>query len=86
MKTRIDHSKSGKALLLTFHEGFSTYTITLPMPYAIQYFAEGLVSSLDSANQNTETISKLNTKPGTKSEIQEYIRRAIALFDELKSK
>ena len=56
------------------------------MPYAIQYFAEGLVSSLESANQNNETIDKLNTKPGTKSEIQEYIRRAISLFDELKAK
>ncbi|MFW9888450.1 MAG: hypothetical protein ACFFER_09720, partial [Candidatus Thorarchaeota archaeon] len=45
MKARIDQSQSGKSLLVTFLEGYSTYTITVPMPYAVRFFAEGARAS-----------------------------------------
>ncbi len=83
MKTRINQSKKGKSLLVTFYEGFSTYTITVPLPYAVRIFAEGLQIGLETLSQDSELQSKLDEKEGEKSEIQEYLRRSVKLFDEL---
>ena len=83
MKTRINQSKKGKSLLVTFYEGYSTYTITVPMPYAIRIFAEGLQIGLETLSQDSELQSKLDEKEGEKSEIQEHLRRSVKLFDEL---
>ena len=82
MKTKINQSKSGKALLITFHEGFSTYTITVPMPYAIGFFVEGLVSSLETLTINVEMQQKLESTQGQKSQIQEFLRRANQLYEQ----
>ena len=86
MKTKINQSKKGKSLLVTFYEGFSTYTITVPMPYAIRFFAEGLQLSLETLTHDSEMQSKLDEREGEKSEIQEYLRRSVRLFDELLKK
>lgn len=82
MKTKINQSKSGNALLVTFHEGFSTYTVTVPMPYAVQFFVDGLVTSLETLRQNNEVQNKLEATQGQKAQIQEYLRRAVLLYDE----
>ena len=86
MKTRVNPSKSHQSLLVTFHEGFSTYTITIPMPYAIGFFAEGVVSSLEVLKQNSELQEKLTNTDGQKAQIQEYLRKAVLLYDEFLSK
>ena len=86
MKTKINQSKSGNALLVTFHEGFSTYTITVPMPYAIQFFAEGLITSLETLTQNDEVQIKLGSAQGQKAQVQEFLRKAVLLYDEFLSK
>jgi hypothetical protein len=83
MKTKINQSKKGKSLLVTFYEGFSTYTITVPLPYAIRFFAEGLQLGLEALSQDSEMQSKLDEREGEKSELQEYLRRSVKLFDEL---
>ncbi|MHA2023366.1 MAG: hypothetical protein ACTSWQ_06865 [Candidatus Thorarchaeota archaeon] len=82
MKTRINQSKRGKSLLVTFQEGFSTYTIVVPMPYAIRFFAEGLLNGLQTLNQNEEVQSQLKRKEGEQAEIQETLRRAVKLYDD----
>jgi len=82
MKTKINQSKSSQSLLVTFYEGFSTYTITVPMPYAIQFFVEGAVSSLEALKHNDDLQNKLNDMDGQKAQIQEYLRRAVLLYDE----
>jgi len=64
MKTRINQSKSGNSLLVTFHEGFSTYIITVPMPYAIQFFVEGLVTSLETLKGNPDAQETLDGTQG----------------------
>jgi hypothetical protein len=51
LKTRINQSKKGKSLLLTFYEGYSTYSVTIPLPYAVRVFAEYIVTSLETLNQ-----------------------------------
>ena len=56
------------------------------MPYAIEFFAEGLVSSLETLNQNEEMQQKLNNTQGQKSQIQELLRKANRLFDQYLSK
>ena len=76
MKTKVTQSKNAKSLLVTFYEGFSTYTITVPMPYAIKFFAEGLINGIQALNVNEEVQSILQNKEGEKAEIQELIRRA----------
>ena len=86
MKTRINQSKTGAALLLTFHEGFSTYTITLPMPYGVRFFVEGLQTALQTLNQTEALQGKLNARNGEKAEIQEGLRKAAALYDQFLSK
>ena len=86
MKTRINQSKSNQSLLVTFYEGFSTYTITVPMPYAIRFFVEGLVSSLEALKQNDELQIKLSETDGQKAQIQEYLRKAVLLYDEFLTK
>ncbi len=82
MKTRINQSKSGNSLLVTFHEGFSTYTITVPMPYAIQFFVEGLVTSLETLKGNPDAQENLDGTQGQKAQIQEFLRQAVLLYDE----
>jgi hypothetical protein len=82
MKTRINQSKQGKSLLLTFYEGFSTYTIVVPMPYAIRFFAEGLLASFETLLQNEEIQIKLKEKSGEKAEIQERLRKSMVLYEE----
>ena len=82
MKYKIVPSKNTKSLLLTLYEGYSTYTIVVPMPYAIRFFAEGLQSSLETLQQNEDSQTKLNEAGGEKAEIQERLRKSIALFEE----
>ncbi|MHA1138118.1 MAG: hypothetical protein ACTSSE_16695 [Candidatus Thorarchaeota archaeon] len=82
MKTRINQSKSGNSLLITFHEGFSTYTITVPMPYAIQFFVEGLVTSLETLKGNPDAQKNLDGTQGQKAQIQEFLRKALLLYDQ----
>lgn len=86
MKTRINQSKTNQSLLVTFYEGFSTYTITVPMPYAIHFFTEGVVSALEALSQNDDLQSKLNELDGQKAQIQEYLRKAVLLYDEYLTK
>ena len=81
MKTRLTPSKKGRSMLLTFHEGFSTYTITLPMPYGVRFFAEGLVSSLEMLHEQSDVWRELSGKDGEKAFIQEMVRRAAGLYD-----
>ena len=83
MKTRVNLSKKGKSLLVTFYEGFSTYTITVPLPYAVRFFAEGLQTGLEALSQDVELQDKLNEREGEKSEIQEHLRRSVKLFEDL---
>jgi hypothetical protein len=86
MKTRINPSKKGKSLLVTFYEGFSTYSLTVPLPYAIRFFAEGLHAGLETVLQDEVLQTNLNEKAGEKSEIQEHLRKSVKLFEELAKK
>ncbi|MBY8998314.1 MAG: hypothetical protein KGD60_11330 [Candidatus Thorarchaeota archaeon] len=87
MKTRINPSKKGKSLLLTFYEGFSTYTITVPMPYAVQVFAECLHTAFVTLLQSEELQSSLSERDADKAEIQDHLMNSLKLFDEfLKSR
>lgn len=52
------------------------------MPYAIQFFVEGAVSSLEALKHNDDLQNKLNDMDGQKAQIQEYLRRAVLLYDE----
>jgi len=81
LKTRLTPSKKGKSLLLTVYEGFSTYTVTLPMPYAVRFFAEGLVSSLEMLNERTESGTELSGKDSEKAFIQDLIRKAVQSYE-----
>ena len=81
MKTRTTQSKTGKSMLLTLYEGFSTYTITLPMPYAIRFFAEGLLSSLQMLSEVEELKTTLSGKDGEKAHIQEVLRKAVRSYE-----
>jgi hypothetical protein len=49
-------STKGKSLLVTFHEGYSTYTIVVPMPYAVKFFVDGLTSALGLLTQKNEFL------------------------------
>ena len=82
MKTRTTQSKTGKSLLLSVYEGFSTYTITLPMPYAIRVFSEGLLSSLHMLKEVDDLKSSFNEKDGEKAHIQEILRKCLKLYDD----
>ncbi|MFX0056035.1 MAG: hypothetical protein ACFFAX_08605 [Promethearchaeota archaeon] len=86
MKTKINPSQKGKSLLLTFHEGFSTYTIVIPMPYAVKFFVDGLTSALGLLTQKNELQEKLSETEGQKAEIQEGIRKAVSLFEQFLDK
>ncbi len=81
MKTKVTQSKTGKSVLVTFYEGFSTYTITIPMPYAIRFFAEGLLSTLHMLSEIQEIKAILQSKDGETAHIQEVIRKAVGLYD-----
>ena len=83
VKTRINPSKKGKSLLVTIHEGYSTYTITVPLPYAVRFFSEGLQAGLETLRQDDELQEILNTNEGEKSEIQENLRKSLKLFEDL---
>ncbi len=76
MKTRINQSETGKSLLITLIEGFSTYTVTVSMPYAVRFFAEGIAESLI---QNNEVQSNLIKNGDQKTEIQEHFRKPLLL-------
>jgi uncharacterized protein YgfB (UPF0149 family) len=56
------------------------------MPYAIQFFVEGIVSSLEALKQNDNVQKKLDELDGQKAQIQEYLRKAVLLYDEFLSK
>lgn len=86
MKTRINPSKKGKSLLVTFYEGFSTYSITIPLPYAIRFFAEGLHAGLETILQDEGLQFNLNEREGEKSEVQEHLRKSVKIFEELVKK
>ncbi|MHA2141600.1 MAG: hypothetical protein ACXADC_04215 [Candidatus Thorarchaeota archaeon] len=66
MKTKTNRSKTGKSILLSLYEGFSTYTITLPMPYAVRFFAEELLTSLTMLTEVEELKSNFKEKDGEK--------------------
>ena len=83
MKTRINSSKKGKSLLVTFYEGFSTYTITIPLPYAIRFFVEGLQSGLEVLCQDDALQTILTEREGNISEIQEGLRKSVTRFEEV---
>ena len=83
MKTRINSSKKGKSLLATFYEGFSTYTITIPLPYAIRFFVEGLQSGLEVLCQDDALQTILTEREGEISEIQEGLRKSVKQFEEV---
>ena len=76
VKTRITESKKGRSILATFYEGFSTYTITVPMPYAVHFFAEALVTAVNMLKSNEENQKLLGAKEGERAEVLELIRRA----------
>jgi hypothetical protein len=82
VKTRIVQSKSGKSLLVTFHEGFSTYTITVPMPYAIRFFVNGFHSALETLHQNKEMLNALAENDTEKFQIQDQLKKSLVLFDD----
>jgi hypothetical protein len=83
MKARIDQSQTGKSILVTFLEGYSTYTITVPMPYAVRFFAEGTRASLEVLKTDKDLQSKLGFKEGEKTEILENLRRSLTIYDDL---
>jgi hypothetical protein len=64
MKTKVNPSTKGKSLLVTFHEGYSTYTIVVPMPYAVKFFVDGLTSALGLLTQKNELQEKLSETEG----------------------
>lgn len=76
MKTRVTQSKTGKSMLVTFYEGFSTNTIALLMSYGIRFFAEGLLDSLETLFERPEVRNELSGKDGEKAHIQEIIIKA----------
>ncbi len=86
MKTKVNPSQKGNSILITFHEGYSTYTIVVPMPYAVRFFVEGLTSSLSLLSQKNELQEKLNEGEGQKAEIQEGIRQAVSLYEQFLDK
>ena len=67
---------------MTFYEGYSTYSVTVPLPYAVRVFAEGIVVSLETLNKTPDLQAKLDENEGEKAEIQEHLRKAVKLFDE----
>jgi len=69
--------------MVKFEEGFSTYTIAVPMPYATSFFLKGLMASLASLQQKKDLQKKLDEKEGMKSEVLEGIRQAISIYDEI---
>jgi hypothetical protein len=44
------------------------------MPYAIRFFAEGLVTALETLDKSQDSQTKLESKDGEKAEIQEHLR------------
>ena len=86
MKTKINPSQQGNSILVTFHEGFSTYTIVVPMPYSVKFFVDGLIASLSLLGQKNELQKKLSEAEGQKAEIQEGIRRAVSLYEKILDK
>lgn len=81
MKTRITQSKKARSVLLTVYEGYSTYSITLPMPYAIRFFIEGLLSALEALDRNEEVQGKLAEKEGETADLQRLLMKAVENFD-----
>ncbi|MGY5854072.1 MAG: hypothetical protein RTU92_10930 [Candidatus Thorarchaeota archaeon] len=81
MKTNVHQSKKGNSLLLDFQEGFSTYKIAVPMPYAVEFFLGGLLMSLGLLSQKKDLQTKLDEKEGKKAEIQESLRKAVQLYE-----
>lgn len=67
--------------MLTIYEGYSTYSVTVPLPYAVRVFAEGLIASLETLNKSPDLQTKLDENEGEKAEIQEHLRKAVKLFD-----
>lgn len=82
MITKIHESKKGTSLILEFQEGFSTYKIVIPMPYAVEFFLDGLLSSLALLCQKKDVQEKMESKEGKKAELQEKLRKAIGLYEE----
>jgi len=82
MKTKMSQSKTGKSVILTVYEGFSTYSVTIPMPYGIRFFAEGLLTCLSMLSEVSELNSSFKEKDGEKAHIQEILRKSMKLYDE----
>ena len=81
MKARTNLSESGKAVLLTIYEGFSTYTVTIPLAYALRVFAEGLVTATEALKQMKD-LGSSTLHEGEKAEIQELLRKAVGLYED----
>ncbi|MHA1769960.1 MAG: hypothetical protein ACTSXS_00025 [Candidatus Thorarchaeota archaeon] len=67
---------------MTFYEGFSTYTITVPMPYAIRFFAEGLLISMQTLHNNEDVSAKLSVREGEQIYIHKALRKSLDVYDE----
>jgi hypothetical protein len=82
MNIRITQSKSGKAFLVTFHEGFSSYTITIPLSYAIQFFADGASTALETFTENEELLAQTQWREGEKEEIEMNLNKALLAYNQ----
>ncbi len=82
MKTTVNSSKTGHAILAEFKEGFSTYKIAIPMSHAVSFFLEGLLISLGALTQKKSLQVQVSSKQGQKAEIQEKLRHVIHLYDQ----
>jgi hypothetical protein len=83
MKTTLYPSKSGKSILLSIVEGYSTYKVTVPLQNAIRLFSDGVESVLRMLLEN-ENWAILD-KEGIKSEIQERLRNSVELYQRILS-
>ena len=81
MKTKVTTSKNGYSVLAEFNESFCTYKVAVPMPLALNFFLDGLLSSLGSLTEKKELQEKVSSKQGQKAEIQEKLRHAIKLYE-----
>jgi hypothetical protein len=53
------------------------------MPYAIRFFAEGLLTSLTMLSERGELKISFNENDGEKAHVQEILRKCLKLYDEI---
>ena len=84
MRGRVDQSKTGKSLLVSFHEGYSNYTVTVPMPYAVRLFAQGLLSAMRALEQQENPNNGF--MEGEKEEVFEFLTESVSIYDRVLKK